>query len=73
MFSSDEIGPTITEYLGGFSFASNEALERCKKRISIQVTDELQMNRCRDETNEDETYILTGLTPLPRRGVIKPV
>ncbi|KAF8769855.1 hypothetical protein HNY73_017454 [Argiope bruennichi] len=60
MFIPDEIGPTITEYLGGFPSAPNETLERCKKRISSHVTDELPVNRLRDETNEDADIHLYG-------------
>ncbi|KAF8792539.1 hypothetical protein HNY73_004123 [Argiope bruennichi] len=60
MFSPDEIGPTMTEYIGGFPPASNEALKRCKKRISTHGTNDLLLNRFCDETNKDADVHLPG-------------
>ncbi|KAF8784704.1 hypothetical protein HNY73_010349 [Argiope bruennichi] len=71
MFSPDEIGPTIAECLGGFPSASNETLERGKKRFSTQVTDEFQVKHLRDETNEDASVHLHGSHTFLRRGVIR--
>ncbi|KAF8783468.1 hypothetical protein HNY73_013625 [Argiope bruennichi] len=71
MFSLDEINRPIAEYLGGFPSASNEALERCKKRISTQITDELQVNRLCEKQTKMQAHIFMGLKPRPRRGVIR--